>query len=101
MAVRVEVGFRDGVSDPKGDKVAREARELIGASVHSVRTVFVYTLDMELSPERLEEVAAGPFTDPVIQEYSIGAPLRKEFLPRHCWPIRRPGPCRARTRSQA
>ena len=79
MAVRVEVGFRDGVSDPRGDRVADEARELIGASVDSVRTVFVYTMDMDLPRERLEEIAAGPFTDPVIQEYSIGSPLRKDF----------------------
>ncbi len=79
MAVRVEVGFREGVGDPKGERLAREAREIIGVSVRSVQTVLVYTLDMDLSPELLEEVAAGPFTDPVIQEYAIGTPLRKEF----------------------
>ncbi|TNF45388.1 phosphoribosylformylglycinamidine synthase, partial [bacterium] len=79
MAVRVEVGFRDGVGDPRGERIVREARETLGNSVRSVQTVLVYTLDMDLSLELLEEIAAGPFTDPVIQEYAIGAPLRKEF----------------------
>jgi phosphoribosylformylglycinamidine synthase len=34
---------------------------------------------MELTPEQVDEVAAGPFTDPVIQEYSVNAPLSSDF----------------------
>ena len=36
-------------------------------------------LTLALSAEEIEEVAAGPFLDPVIQDYSIGKPLRQEF----------------------
>ena len=79
MAVRIEVGFKDQVSDPRGEKAAREIREMAGVSVDAIRTVNVYTLDMDLSPEELETVASGPLTDPVIQEYSISKPLRSEF----------------------
>ncbi len=79
MAVRIEVGFRDKVADPRGEKAARDIREMTGASVDSIRTLNVYTLDMDLSADELLAVASGPLTDPVIQEYSIGKPLGSDF----------------------
>ncbi len=79
MAVRVEVGYREGVRDPRGERVVREALELAGIRLEAVRTVTVYTVDMDLTGGQLAEVASGPFTDPVIQEYSIGKPLRHDF----------------------
>ncbi|UCF88335.1 MAG: phosphoribosylformylglycinamidine synthase subunit PurS [bacterium] len=75
MAVRIEVGYRDPVRDPRGERVVREARELAGLELRSVRTVAVYTLDMDLTGEELEKVASGPFTDPIIQTYAIGRPV--------------------------
>ena len=79
MAVRIEVGYREGIRDPKGERTAREARDLAGLPVKSVSTVMVYTLDMDLSPETLQKVASEPFSDPIIQEYSIASPLRTDF----------------------
>ena len=79
MAVRVEVGFRDGVRDPRGERVVREAREMAGIHLQDVRTLSVYTVDVDLSPEEIVRVASGPLTDPVIQEYSIGKPLPGRF----------------------
>ncbi|MDF1535969.1 MAG: phosphoribosylformylglycinamidine synthase subunit PurL [bacterium] len=79
MAVRIEVGYRDGVRDPRGERIVREAGELAGLTLDSVRTVAVYTVDVGLTPEQLDEAASGPLSDPVIQEYSIGQPLAGDF----------------------
>lgn len=79
MPVRVEVGYRQGVRDPRGERVVREARELAGIQLDGVQTITVYTVDVDLTEKELAEVASGPFTDPVIQEYSIGKPLERDF----------------------
>ncbi|MGD8352835.1 MAG: phosphoribosylformylglycinamidine synthase subunit PurS [Pseudomonadota bacterium] len=79
MSVRIEVGYRNSVRDPRGERVAREALELAGIKLDSVRTVTVYTIDMDLSDRELELIASGPLTDPVIQEYSISRPLAIPF----------------------
>jgi len=79
VAVRIEVGYREGIRDPRGERVVREARELTGIGLENVRTISVYTVDVNLSHEELEQVASGPLTDPVIQEYAIGRPLARDF----------------------
>ncbi len=75
MAVRIEVGYRESVRDPRGERVVREAMELAGIKLHSVRTVLVYTVDIALTDQQLEKIASGPFTDPIIQEYAVGRPV--------------------------
>ncbi len=79
MAVRVEVGYRRGVRDPRGERVVREARELAGIHLHSVSTVSVYTVVVAMTDGQLEEAASGPFSDPIVQEYSVGRPLSGSF----------------------
>jgi len=79
VAVRIEVGYRDGVGDPRGERVVREALELAGIVLQSVRTVTVYTVDIALSDPELEKIASGPLTDPIIQEFSVGSPVGGEF----------------------
>ncbi|UCG39649.1 MAG: phosphoribosylformylglycinamidine synthase subunit PurS, partial [bacterium] len=79
MAVRIEVRYREGVRDPRGERVVREAKELAGIRLEEVRTVTVYTVDVPLTQRQIEEVASGPFTDPVIQEFTIGRPAEGDF----------------------
>lgn len=79
VAVRIEVGYREGVRDPKGERVVREAMELAGIVLQSVRTVSVYTVDIALTDQELEKIASGPFTDPIIQEYVVGRPVGGVF----------------------
>ncbi len=76
---RIEVGFKDGVKDPHGEKIRRMVASELSLSVHSVRTVEVYTLDMELTGSELKLLASGPFSDPVVQNYSIDSPLTDDF----------------------
>lgn len=79
MACRIVVALKDHVKDARGERVQRELKEHLGIELHSVRTLDVYTVDAELSTDELERAAAGPFSDPIIQDYAIGRPLAKDF----------------------
>ena len=79
MPWRIVVGLKDGVRDARGERVKEEIRQHLGIELAAVRTLDVYTVDTQLSPEELEQAAAGPFSDPVIQEYAIDAPLAHAF----------------------
>jgi len=71
MPHRIEITLKDEVRDPRGERIKREIEHFLHLSVDQVRTIDVYTVDAKLSAEELEAVAAGPFSDPVIQGYSI------------------------------
>jgi phosphoribosylformylglycinamidine synthase len=79
VAHRIEIGLKRGIRDPLGEKVRRKIQNDLGLSIKSVRTISVFTLDMELSEKELEMVATGPFLDPIIQEYRIDQPLARDF----------------------
>ncbi len=79
MAYRIEIGLKGHIRDARGEKIKRRMNDDLHLSVESVRTVDVYTLDARLSTREVEEIAAGPFLDLVIQEYSIGKPLSSDF----------------------
>jgi phosphoribosylformylglycinamidine synthase subunit PurSL len=71
MAHRIEITLKDEVRDPRGERIKREIEHFLHLSVDQVRTVDVYTVDADLSDAELVAAAAGPFSDPVIQHYSI------------------------------
>jgi len=80
MAHRIEVGFRPQIRDPIGEKIKRRIEsELHINKVEKVRIVDVYTIDMCLSEEELETLARRAFSDPIIQFFSIDAPLIEDF----------------------
>ena len=79
MTYRVEIGLKPMIRDARGEKIKRRIINDLNISVHSVSTVDVYTVDAGLAAEEIEKVAAGPFLDPVIQEFSIGKPIRHDF----------------------
>ena len=79
MPFRIEVGFKPGIKDAQGEKIARKIRNFLGIQVEVVKTIFVYTIDAELTPEEVELIASGPFSDPIIQDYAIDRPLRTDF----------------------
>ncbi len=47
--------------------------------VQSVHTIEVFTIDMDLSADELKALAAGPFSDPIVQVYAIDRPLARDF----------------------
>ena len=79
MADRIEVGFKVGIRDALGEKTKKRIIDNLALAVAKVDTIEVYTVAGELSAAELQEAAAGPLSDPVIQELSINSPLAKKF----------------------
>jgi len=79
MPWRIVVGLKDGVRDARGARVREEIQQHLGISLDAVRTLDVYTVDAELTEDELAKAASGPFSDPVIQEFAVNAPLAHDF----------------------
>jgi len=79
MPWRIVVGLKDGVRDARGERVKQELNQHLGIDLEQVRTIDVYTVDASLSENDLQLAAGGPFSDPVIQEYAVNAPLADQF----------------------
>ncbi len=79
MADRIEVGFKEGIRDALGEKTRKRIIDNLALPVTKVATIEVYTIAGGLSAAELDDAAAGPLSDPVIQEYTINRPLAKNF----------------------
>ncbi|MCX5896005.1 MAG: phosphoribosylformylglycinamidine synthase subunit PurL [Proteobacteria bacterium] len=79
MAHRIEVGLKDGVRDALGEKMKRRVCDDLHIPVQSVHTIEVFTIDMDLGADELKALAAGPFSDPIVQVYAIDRPLARDF----------------------
>ncbi len=79
MPNRIEVALKDGVRDARGERIKREIEHFLHLAVDEVRTIDVYTVDAALSSGELDQAAAGPFSDPVIQVWSVDRPLAAGF----------------------
>jgi phosphoribosylformylglycinamidine synthase len=79
MANRIEIALKEGVRDARGERIKREIEHFLHLAVEEVTTIDVYTVDAPLSDEQLGQAAAGPFSDPVIQRWSIDLPLATGF----------------------
>lgn len=79
MADRIEVGFKEGIRDALGEKTRRRIIDNLALPVAKVSTIEVYTIAGGLNDTELGEAAAGPLSDPVIQEYAVNRPLAKNF----------------------
>ena len=79
MLNRIEVSFKPDCRDPLGESVQRAIVEDLGLGVDKVRTVDVYTVDADLTPQEVERLRQELFTDPVIQESSATGRLARDF----------------------
>jgi phosphoribosylformylglycinamidine synthase subunit PurSL len=79
MPIRIEVSFKAEYRDPLGESVQRSIVEDLGLSVEKVRTIDVYTIDANLTPQEVEQVRRELFTDPIIQESSATNRLARDF----------------------
>lgn len=70
MAIRIEVGLRDGVPDARGAGVAAGAREVLGARVERCAVREFFLIEGALSPAEVELVR-GAFVDPVTQVAAV------------------------------
>ncbi len=79
MAQRIEIALKEGVRDARGERVRREIEHFLHLPVREVRTIDVYTVDAGISQEELVKAASEPFSDPVIQTWSLDRPLADGF----------------------
>jgi phosphoribosylformylglycinamidine synthase len=79
MAHRIEVALKNGLRDSRGERIRKEIEQLLQLQITAVRSIDVYTVAAELSAQELAEAAAGPFSDPVIQNWRMDAPLAAGF----------------------
>jgi phosphoribosylformylglycinamidine synthase subunit PurSL len=79
MPLRLEVTFQPNYRDPLGETVQRSIMEDLGLCVERVRTIDVYTIDVDLTAEEIEKVRRELFTDPIIQESSATTRLARDF----------------------
>ena len=79
MAHRIEVGFKEGIRDVLGEKTKKRIIDNFSLPVEKVSTIEVYTITGDLTEDELKEAAAGPLSDPIIQNFSINKPLADDF----------------------
>ncbi len=79
MAHRIEIGLKDSLRDPRGEKIKLRIRSDLRLSVDRVRTVDVYVVDADLTKAEIGAVATGPFYDPISQMYAIDQALLSDF----------------------
>ena len=79
MAHRIEIALKDNVRDARGERIRSEIEHFLDVPVKQVRTIDVFTVDADLTAAELELAAAGPFSDPVIQDFAIDVPIGRNF----------------------
>jgi phosphoribosylformylglycinamidine synthase len=71
MLARIQVGLKLSLKDAFGDNTCKRINTDLALPVNKVRTIKVFTIDAEISQDELAAAAAGPFCDPVTQEWSL------------------------------
>ena len=79
MPFRIEVELKPGLKDAIGESVRAAIKDNLSIGADDVRTIKVYTVNAELSDSEKEAIASGPFSDAIVQEYSIDQPLATGF----------------------
>jgi phosphoribosylformylglycinamidine synthase len=75
---RLEVRFKEGFRDARGESVKNQIKSSLGIDIDSVCTIDAYQIDVDLSSEQLTKIKDLIFTDPIIQISSY-EPLAKDF----------------------
>ncbi|MDR9501040.1 MAG: AIR synthase-related protein [Desulfurivibrionaceae bacterium] len=78
MLARIQVGLKPAFRDSFGESTASRLKHDLGLPVDSVRTIKVFTVEAAITDQQLLAAAQGPYSDPVIQDYSLG-PLALEW----------------------
>lgn len=79
MPFRIEVALKPGYRDAAGESVKASIKNSLNIYADNVRTIKVYTVNAELTDREKKAVASGPFSDTVVQTYSLDGPLAKDF----------------------
>jgi phosphoribosylformylglycinamidine synthase len=91
MSLLVEVGLRPGLADAAGRAAAQKIRAHLGIPVREVRVRRLYRIEPRLSRAEAELACRELFADPIIQNFSIDAPLETEPFDQSILVAFRPG----------
>ncbi len=78
MPYRLEITLKSELFDAEGEGVRQKAKNYFGIELSRVRTVYVITIDADLTADQLKTVQTEVFTNPVTQVSSYD-PLNVEF----------------------
>jgi len=84
MIRRLEVKFKDGFVDTRGERIRRKLANWLGIKVSKVKVVDIYTIDANLSDEQFEIIRKNIFLDPVTQiasyaQHTVDKSLAADF----------------------
>jgi len=71
MVYRIEIGYKPGVKDARGDGTTESIRAFLGLPVEHAQTRTVYKIHAHLSPAQVETIREE-LTDPVIEVSATG-----------------------------
>jgi phosphoribosylformylglycinamidine synthase II len=72
---RIEVAQKSPSTDSPAQRILKAMREDLGLPADSASLIRVYTLEMDIRPEEVEQVARDLFCDPVTETYAINQPI--------------------------
>jgi phosphoribosylformylglycinamidine synthase II len=78
MPARLEIALKDHLIDAEGEGIRQKAADYFGLRLSRVRSIQILTIDADLSPDQLQQIQTGIFTNPVTQLSSF-EPLHFPF----------------------
>jgi len=75
---RIDVGFKKGVKDARGDGVCSQIKDFLNISVDSVETRNIYTLESRLDDKDIQLAKDELFTDKIIHDSTVDQNLDAE-----------------------
>ena len=89
MPSRIEITLKPELKDAEGQGLRSKARDYFGIETDDIRSVHIITIDADLTPEQLQKIQDGIFTNPVTQISSLDPlPLPFDWI---IWVGFRPG----------
>jgi phosphoribosylformylglycinamidine synthase subunit PurSL len=79
MPYRIEVALKPGYRDAAGENVKSAIKNNLDINAEDVQAIRVYTVNAALTDEELRMVAGGPFSDAIVQDYSVDKPMAGGF----------------------
>ncbi len=79
MALRIEVGLKKNLIDPRGNSLIKKAKQFFNININEVRTSDVYTIDAKIEPEDIKDFINKTLCDPLINYVKINPPFDHYF----------------------
>lgn len=79
MALRIEVGLKKNINDPRGNSLIKKAKQFFNITIDEVRTSDIYTIDANLDPEEISEFINKTLCDPIINYVKVNPPFDSHF----------------------